>query len=86
MTNTASSPTHQTARITKRQRQVIALIAASYSNDEVGKQVGISSRTAKAHADVLRNKLGVPRRRQIPLAYRQLTGLDPLAAHSPGHH
>ena len=65
--------------ITERQREVIALIAAGCSNDEVGQRLGISPRTAKAHCDVLRQKLGVPRRRQIPVAYRSLTGDDPLA-------
>lgn len=65
--------------LTDRQRQVVALIAAGCSNDEVGAQLGISPRTAKAHCDVLRQKLGVPRRRQIPAAYRALTGDDPLA-------
>jgi hypothetical protein len=34
---------------------------------------------AKAHSDVLRQKLGVPRRRQIPAAFKALTGEDPLA-------
>jgi ATP/maltotriose-dependent transcriptional regulator MalT len=66
-------------RITERQRQVVQLIAAGCSNDEVGRKLGISTRTAKAHADVLRRKLGVSRRRQIPAAYRALTGEDPLA-------
>ncbi len=65
--------------ITERQREVIVLIAAGCSNDEVGQLLGISPRTAKAHCDVLRQKLGVPRRRQIPIAYRSLTGDDPLA-------
>ncbi len=65
--------------ITERQREVIVLIAAGCSNDEVGQRLGISPRTAKAHCDVLRQKLGVPRRRQIPIAYRSLTGDDPLA-------
>ena len=65
--------------ITERQRQVIELIAAGCSNDEVGERLGISPRTAKAHADVLRRKLGVARRRQIPAAYRAQTGDDPLA-------
>jgi LuxR family transcriptional regulator, maltose regulon positive regulatory protein len=65
--------------ITERQRQVVELIAAGYSNEEVGRRLGISPRTAKAHADVLRRKLGVARRRQIPAAYRALTGDDPLA-------
>jgi len=66
--------------ITERQRQVVALIAVGCSNEEVGRRLGISARTAKAHADVLRRKLGVPRRRQIPAAYRAATGDDPLAS------
>jgi ATP/maltotriose-dependent transcriptional regulator MalT len=67
--------------ITERQRQVVMLIAAGCSNEEVSQRLGISPRTAKAHTDALRQKLGVPRRRQIPAAYRFLTGEDPL---SPG--
>ena len=65
--------------ITERQREVVTLIAAGCSNEEVGVRLGISPRTVKAHCDVLRQKLGVARRRQIPLAYRTLTGDDPLA-------
>ena len=65
--------------ITDRQRQVVELIAAGYSNEEIGEQLGISPRTVKAHCDVLRQKLGVARRRQIPVAYRLLTGEDPLS-------
>ncbi len=70
--------------ITGRQREVIALIAAGCSNDEVGARLGISPRTAKAHCDVLRQKLGVTRRRQIPIAFRLLTGEDPLSVGRPG--
>ena len=66
-------------KITNRQREVVELIAAGLSNDEVGERLGISPRTAKAHSDVLRQKLGVSRRRQIPVAYRLLTGEDPLS-------
>src|SRR5205085_6259938 len=66
-------------RITERQREVVELIAAGCSNEEVGERLGISPRTAKAHCDVLRQKLGVTRRRQIPVAYRELTGDDPLS-------
>jgi ATP/maltotriose-dependent transcriptional regulator MalT len=75
-----ATPTHRVAPITERQREVVALIAAGCSNDEVGARLGISPRTAKAHSDVLRQKLGVKRRRQIPIAYRLLTGEDPLSA------
>lgn len=66
-------------QLTERQRQVIELIAHGCSNEEVGLRLGISARTAKAHCDVLRQKLGVPRRRQIPAAYKTLTGEDPLS-------
>ena len=63
---------------TERQRQVIELIAAGCSNEEIGLRLGLSPRTAKAHSDALRRKLGVPRKRYIPAAYRLMTGLDPL--------
>ena len=65
--------------LTERQLQVVVLIALGCSNEEVGERLGISARTAKAHCDVLRQKLGVSRRRQIPAAFRTLTGEDPLA-------
>jgi ATP/maltotriose-dependent transcriptional regulator MalT len=71
--------TDRSLKITERQREVVELIAAGLSNDEVGERLGISPRTAKAHCDVLRQKLGVSRRRQIPVAYRVLTGEDPLS-------
>lgn len=74
MTRTTTAPD---ASLTDRQREVIALLAAGCSNDEVGSSLGISPRTAKAHCDALRVKLGVTRRRQIPAAYRLLTGEDP---------
>jgi len=70
--------------LTERQLQMVTLIAQGCSNEEVGTRLGISPRTAKAHSDALRQKLGVPRRRQIPAAFRALTGEDPLAlAHEP---
>ncbi len=65
-------------RFTERQRQVVQLIAAGCSNLEMAERLGVSPRTAKAHSDVLRSKLGVSRRRQIPAAYREATGEDPL--------
>jgi ATP/maltotriose-dependent transcriptional regulator MalT len=72
------TPSDPNSGLTERQRQVVELIALGCSNDEVAARLGISSRTAKAHSDVLRQKLGVPRRRQIPAAFRTLTGQDPL--------
>ena len=71
--------TKRAPALTDRQRQVVELIAQGLSNEEIADQLGISPRTVKAHSDVLRQKLGVTRRRQIPVAYRALTGDDPLA-------
>jgi DNA-binding CsgD family transcriptional regulator len=65
---------------TPRQRQIIQLIAAGDSNDEIADQLGISERTVRAHCEALRRKLQCLRRRHIPFAYRQSTGGDPLAA------
>ena len=63
---------------TMRQLQVVELIAAGCSNEEIGERLGLSARTAKAHSDALRRKLGVTKKRQIPAAYRLVTGQDPL--------
>ena len=65
--------------LSPRQKEVLALLAEGFTDDEIGERLGISPRTAKAHTDVLRQKLRVARRRQIPMAYRALTGDDPLA-------
>ena len=66
--------------ITERQLQIVQLIAVGRSNEEVSTRLGIAPRTAKAHTDVLRQKLGVPRRRQIPAAYMAATGDEPRPA------
>ena len=66
-------------RFTERQIQVVALIAQGCSNVEIADSLGVSPRTAKAHCDVLRSKLRVSKRRQIPLAFHSVTGRDPLS-------
>ena len=70
LASTSMEALRDPSSITPRQKQVIQLIAAGRSNEEVGRALGISPRTAKAHCDTLRLKLGVRKRRQIPLAYR----------------
>ena len=65
-------------RFTDRQREVVELIAAGCTNAEIAEYLSLSPRTAKAHSDVLRHKLGVRSRRQIPVAYRLFTGEDPM--------
>jgi DNA-binding NarL/FixJ family response regulator len=70
-------------QFTERQRQVVQLIAEGCSNVEIAERLGVSPRTAKAHSDILRSKLGVDKRRQIPLAFKDATGENPLESLEP---
>lgn len=56
-------------RLSLRQQQVIQLLSAGLTDTEIAFELGISKRTARAHCDALRSKLGVRRRSQIPLAF-----------------
>ena len=64
--------------LSTRQHQVLTLVAAGLTGDEIAGELSISPRTVRMHSDALRNKLGVPKRRLIPAAYRALTGADPM--------
>lgn len=66
--------------LSPRQHQVLTLVAAGLTGDEIARKLSISPRTVRMHSDALRNKLGVPKRRLIPAAYRALTGEDPMLA------
>jgi DNA-binding CsgD family transcriptional regulator len=65
-------------RLTVRQRQVLVLFARGLTAAEIGDRLSISPRTARMHLDVLRQKLGASRCRELPAAYRWHTGRDPL--------
>jgi DNA-binding NarL/FixJ family response regulator len=60
--------------LTDRQRAIADGIERGLTNDEIAKDLGISPRTVKAHCDVIRHKLGVPKRRLIPPALREREG------------
>lgn len=64
--------------LSRRQKQVLPLVADGLTDDEIGRRLGISPRTARAHVEALKNKLGVARRREIPGAFHRLTGMDPF--------
>ena len=49
-------------RLTKREREVLRLLAAGDSNKEIAKKLGISERTAKFHVTSIFTKLGAENR------------------------
>jgi DNA-binding NarL/FixJ family response regulator len=64
--------------LTERQEQVLTLLSVGLTTERIAAALGISPRTARAHIDVLKSKLAVARAREIPLAFRLRTGLDPV--------
>jgi DNA-binding NarL/FixJ family response regulator len=64
---------------TRRQMEVVHLLARGYTVDEIGAALEIAPRTARAHVDVLRVKLRVGRQRLLPCAFREATGIDPYS-------
>ena len=68
----------RTVSLSWRQRQVLVGVAAGRTNAEIARELAISPRTVRMHCDALKVKLGVPKRRLIPAAYRAITGEDPF--------
>lgn len=64
---------------TKRQREVVTLLAIGCTTDQIAAELALSPRTVRAHLDALRHKLGVRRCRELPAVYRRVTGIDILA-------
>lgn len=50
--------------LTPREREILALLPAGLSNNELGEKLGIASGTAKIHVERILNKLGVKDRTQ----------------------
>jgi DNA-binding CsgD family transcriptional regulator len=52
-------------RLTSREREIAALVAAGMSNKQIAVKLKIAGRTADAHIEHIRTKLGVHSRAQI---------------------
>jgi DNA-binding NarL/FixJ family response regulator len=50
------------ANLTRRDREVLSLVADGQSNAEIAAQLGISDRTAKRHIANVLDRLGLPTR------------------------
>lgn len=59
-------------KFTERQLELGRLIEEGLTYNEIAERMGISPRTAKSYTDVLRHRLGVTRKRQIPHVMREL--------------
>jgi DNA-binding CsgD family transcriptional regulator len=57
---------------------MVGCVAAGMTQVEIANRLSISPRTVRMHCDVVRTRLAVERLRQIPSAYRRITGRDPL--------
>ena len=55
--------------LTKRQREVAALIAQGCTNREIGERLGITERSAEAHVERIRNRMDFRSRSQIAAWY-----------------
>ena len=58
ITETAAPPTPQ-VNVTRRQQEILKLIPAGYTNQEIADQLGLSRRTVETHRYKMMDALGV---------------------------
>lgn len=68
-------------RLTRRESEVLALVAAGFSDREVAEALGLSVRTVETHVSNVLRKLGVRHRQAAAARVRQLA-----TRHAPGSH
>ena len=62
-----SSAIHEVPRFTRREREVLGLLARGYPNREIGKALGVDEGTIKAHVGRLMRKMGVVNRTALTM-------------------
>ena len=60
-----SSPEPDLDQLTRREREVIRLVAAGYTYQEIGSRLSISARTVETHAAAVLRKLQLSNRREL---------------------
>ena len=77
-------------QLSRRERQVVKLVAAGLPNREIAERLVVSERTAEYHVEQIRNKLGFHSRRDVAAWFQALEGAPgstraqtPKAAHHP---
>ena len=73
-------PPVETDALSRREGQVLALLAEGAANKEIARRLDISERTVKAHVTAIMHKLGVSNRTQAVLAANRLAVANPNSA------
>jgi DNA-binding NarL/FixJ family response regulator len=72
----AGRPAPTTERLTRREQEILALLASGLANREIGQRLGIAEKTASVHVSNILGKLSVTSRTQAALQAAAL-GLVP---------
>lgn len=75
-------PRLRSAGLTPREADVLALLLARATNDEIAAALTLSRATVRAHCRAVLRKLGASRRGDL---WRQFDEVSPLAPHPAGH-
>jgi LuxR family maltose regulon positive regulatory protein len=70
------------ARLTERERAVLALLPSLMSSDDIAAALSVSRSTVKTHVQVIYSKLGVQSRRAAVHSARE-RGILPPDGHAP---
>ena len=63
--DSAQTANAEVGMLSRREREVVALIAAGMTNREIGQRLFIAERTAEGHVERIRNKLGFRSRTEV---------------------
>ena len=62
----------ESKRLTKRQQEILELVAAGFSNKEIARHLNLSTNTIKSHVSAIFRALGVHNRTQVAIVARNL--------------
>jgi DNA-binding CsgD family transcriptional regulator len=74
----AVGPVDDTAQLTPREAQVLALVARGWTNRHIGHILGITERTVRGHLENVHAKLGVSSRTAAVASWAARTALNPM--------
>ncbi|NCC36246.1 MAG: response regulator transcription factor [Chloroflexia bacterium] len=72
-----TSPLARPEVLTRRETEILALLAARWSNKEIADQLVITPNTVRKHTSTIYSKLGVSSRREAVAVARALGMLPP---------